>query len=293
MIPESKQIVIDKSAFQGMKTNLLCDFANHYLLIAPGVLLYECATSEDRGKMKLLERYGKLIRAGACCCLMGRDFTQWEGWHCRPYPSCLAATEDMTERTVRGEVQLEKNLGPTDAYEWERSRTRGACAKYIELSHVLKQRVVQCCPNLRKEIKDFARDRPARLGLILSFIDKLDIHEMALRSFPSAWIRVPGEFCLSDEWVTWHRLRLGAAIAYEYWYKNQTGCVPKETTAEHDDQDAEYVLLLSRADAIITAERNPKEALVPHLARAAFPQKDVFSSLEEVPESYRCDWTNS
>ncbi|MGE5295203.1 MAG: hypothetical protein ACM3VT_10280 [Solirubrobacterales bacterium] len=26
------------------------------------------------------------------------------------------------------------------------------------------------------------------------------------------------------------------------------------------------------------------------LARAAFPEKDVFSSLEEVPESYRCDW---
>jgi len=26
------------------------------------------------------------------------------------------------------------------------------------------------------------------------------------------------------------------------------------------------------------------------LTRAAFPEKDVFSSLEEVPESYRCDW---
>jgi hypothetical protein len=29
-----------------------------------------------------------------------------------------------------------------------------------------------------------------------------------------------------------------------------------------------------------------------HLAKAAFPEKKVFSSLEEVPESYRCDWTN-
>ncbi len=28
------------------------------------------------------------------------------------------------------------------------------------------------------------------------------------------------------------------------------------------------------------------------LARVAFPEKDVFSSLEEVPESYRCDWTS-
>jgi hypothetical protein len=48
----------------------------------------------------------------------------------------------------------------------------------------------------------------------------------------------------------------------------------------------EYVLLLARADAIITRDKK----LVEPLARAAFPEKDVFSSLEEVPDSYRCDW---
>lgn len=48
----------------------------------------------------------------------------------------------------------------------------------------------------------------------------------------------------------------------------------------------EYVLLLSRADGITTCDKE----LVEPLARAAFPGKDVFSSLEEVPESYRCDW---
>jgi hypothetical protein len=58
--------------------------------------------------------------------------------------------------------------------------------------------------------------------------------------------------------------------------------------AEHDLYDVEYVMLLSRADAILTKD----EKLVGPLARAAFPQKDMFSSLEEVPESYRCDWAS-
>ncbi len=51
--------------------------------------------------------------------------------------------------------------------------------------------------------------------------------------------------------------------------------------------DLEYVLLLSRADGLLT--RNEK--LVKPLAQAAFPKKDVFSSLDEVPEEYVCHWS--
>ncbi len=87
--------------------------------------------------------------------------------------------------------------------------------------------------------------------------------------------------------MTWHWMRLDAAIAFEYSYNNlKNGNTRGETYAEHDDQDSEYVFLLCRADAIITRD----DSLVKPLARAAFPEKDVFSSLEEVPESYRCDW---
>jgi hypothetical protein len=34
------------------------------------------------------------------------------------------------------------------------------------------------------------------------------------------------------------------------------------------------------------------KGLVSALAHAAFPEKDVFSSLKDVPDEYRCDWTN-
>jgi len=56
--------------------------------------------------------------------------------------------------------------------------------------------------------------------------------------------------------------------------------------AEHDYQDMEYVLLLSRADAILTRDKK----LVKPLAEAAFPDRDVFFDLDEVPDEYVCHW---
>jgi len=50
----------------------------------------------------------------------------------------------------------------------------------------------------------------------------------------------------------------------------------------------EYVASLSRADGLLTGDKK----LVEPLVRAAFPEKDVFSSLE-VPDSYRCDWAGA
>jgi HEPN domain-containing protein len=70
----------------------------------------------------------------------------------------------------------------------------------------------------------------------------------------------------------------------EYRYLRESRPVDK---IEHDLQDMEYVSLLSRADAILSTDR-----LLCDLARAAFPEKDVFSSLAEVPDSYRCDWAD-
>jgi len=44
-------------------------------------------------------------------------------------------------------------------------------------------------------------------------------------------------------------------------------------------------MLLSRADCLLTSDEGCSR-----LAKAAFPEKDVFSSLEEVPEDYLVDW---
>jgi len=42
-----------------------------------------------------------------------------------------------------------------------------------------------------------------------------------------------------------------------------------------------------RADGLLTRDKK----LVTPLAQAAFPEKDVFFSLDEVPDEYLCNWS--
>ncbi len=90
---------------------------------------------------------------------------------------------------------------------------------------------------------------------------------------------------VSNEWVTWHHVRVISVMHLELRFLAESRSVNK---VEHDLQDEEYVSLLSRADAVLSTDR-----LLRELARAAFPGKDVLSNLEDVPESYRCDWTDA
>ena len=120
-------------------------------------------------------------------------------------------------------------------------------------------------------------------------VDRLDrqtLHALATSAFGKS-VKVPDKFCLLAEWITWQYIRLQTVLLLEYalqreWQKCEREC----EKAEHDLHDLLYVVLLSRTEALLSADKG-----VCDLVRAAFPEKDVFSSLEEVPKSYRCDWT--
>ncbi len=114
----------------------------------------------------------------------------------------------------------------------------------------------------------------------------MDIHKIGISVF-SCLTDSPEKFCLSRNWVTWHYLRLVAVLALEYWFLRKGKGGKKELiNTEHDLQDIEYVYLLSRADALLTRDKK----FVKPLAQATFPDKDVFSGLDEVPEEYVCHW---
>jgi hypothetical protein len=162
---------------------------------------------------------------------------------------------------------------------------RSADALFVKFSADVKKEVDSLANDIGEQVKKLPSARPERLAEWLARIDRMDIHAMAVEALPPSWIRVRGEFCLSPAWMTWQHLRLIMAFVYEYWYIRQTGTLRDKwaESAEHDLQDAQYVLLLSRADAIITKDKKLIE-----LVRAAFPEKEVFSSIEEVP----LDWAN-
>jgi hypothetical protein len=143
----------------------------------------------------------------------------------------------------------------------------------------------------RQELQPRVRKKE-RLQFLMQSVDAssaLDVHAIATTAF-HGYAQIPERFCLSSDWVSWQYIRLNTVLHLEYSFlRKGQGGAREQVNTEHDLCDVQYVILLSRADAIITRDMQ----LVEPLARAAFPEKRVFSSLAEVPESYRCDWAGT
>jgi len=60
-----KLLVLDKSVFRGTSLTKLCQFAKTHHILAGDVLLIECLISPNRIDRNLLNRFQKLIKAGA------------------------------------------------------------------------------------------------------------------------------------------------------------------------------------------------------------------------------------
>ena len=284
MPAKSKQIIVDKEALVGINIDALCGFAQNHLMLCCDALMYECATTSEARRTEMLSRYKRLIKAGAYYCSCSIAFIQSESKNCLPY-SWFLPDLDATEQIRIGERRPE-DLPDLTTYD-EISRQRYKVAKaFLNVSDKLKNRIDIEDPYVGKRIKQLPSDKFERFRVLLEYIDAHDLHQRCLDSFPDDWIRNETRFCLSPEWMSWQLIRLTDAIVLDYRYLRQMGGGPGEERAEHDYQDMEYVLLLSRADGILTRDKK----VVEPLARAAFPEKDVFSNLDEVPDEYLCNW---
>ncbi len=287
MTPQPKQIVLDKSAFLGISLERLCDFANSHFLLLSDTLLHECATATRQAPEHVLCRYGDIVKAGAYYCSMSRTFVEWECRHCRPY-SWFLPDLTATEQIRTGEERLEDLIHSSTYGEISQPHYKVAKA-FVNVSGKLKNVIDADDPCLGKKIRQLPPDTYERFRILFEFVDSSSLHQIGVDSVPYDWIKDEKQFCLSPESISWQLIRLTGVVALNYCYLRQSGGALGEDRAEHDYQDMEYVLLLSRADGIVTRDKK----LVEPLARAAFPEKDVFSSLEEVPESYRCDWADA
>ncbi|MBN2129856.1 MAG: hypothetical protein JW741_10185 [Sedimentisphaerales bacterium] len=280
-----KQIVIDKSAFDGIKLDNLCAFAKNHCLLVSEVLLYECATSSALKKRELLGRCLALLQAGAYYCSRSEDLMRWEGRHSCPFPGWLADIQ-RTRRLRAGPVRADHAFSDDELAEKQEVGFRFARVSLLDAVRKLSNIGADCQTEVLPDCKGQPRDRRARLAAFAKSIEDTSFREIALTQVPTDWVRDEKKFCLSADWMAWQYCCLTDIVLREYYYLHETGDSPGEENAEHDYQDMGYVVLLSRADGIITRDKK----LVEPLAHAAFPEKDVFSSLEEVPESYRCDW---
>ena len=281
-----KQIVIDKDAFVGIRLDDLCDFAKDHFLILPEVLIYECMTSDDMTERQLLQRCRKVIVSGAYYCPRSVTYLKWEARNTSPYPWFLPDLQKThlirKKNSVREEHTFDRNeLG--EVYNLHCTVAKGILS---DTSEHIKATITSEKRDIARKIKKMPQDRSNRLVTWFEIADTLDMHDTVLTKIPSGFISNGSRFCTSREWISWQYFRLLVVLVDEYYYLGETGGSPQNESIEHDFQDMEYVLLLSRADALLTRD----ERLVKPLAKAGFPEKDVFSGLDEVTEDYVCHW---
>jgi hypothetical protein len=283
-MPGPRQVVIDKNVLIGVGLDSLRDFAEDHCLLVSDTLLYECATATKHRPEQMLDRCEKLVRAGAHYCGSHIDFVRYEGEHSEPYPPLLLDL-DVTQK-IRTQVRcLTSTKDSPQISHIEDARHQVAKREFLDVSEELHKELASKHPEVVEVIKKWSADPSTRLRMLFEFIDAKNLHDMAIAILSPEWIKDKSRFCMSDGWISWHYARLLLAVGDAYLHRRLIGGPRGQKSAEHDFQDLEYALLLSRADGLLSGDKDLRA-----LACAAFPEKDVFSSLEEVPASYRCEW---
>ncbi|MHC4867628.1 MAG: hypothetical protein ACYTEX_26455 [Planctomycetota bacterium] len=265
--------MFDKSVFQGTSRDRVCEFARTHTLVVPYVLLVECLISKDRDSSDLLKRIQQLIKAGAHYGQSPFKLCEEEKKTVSPVDSII--DQQGTKRIVTGALNDEKDYFEKEAATyWQnlapivRTLLNVGEAFYSNISKM------DLLAGMRKE------DMTNRGGRWKQWVQAVNesqgrfVHE----------IRPLIASHLTSDWYTWHDTRLRSALAMEWAYKKaKSGELPRISKASHDFHDMQYGTYLSRADGLLTRDGK----LMKPLAEAAFPDKDVFSSLDEVPAEYR------
>lgn len=130
-------------------------------------------------------------------------------------------------------------------------------------------------------------------GMIKNFIDEAKENDVEERL--KKWLQaidhqqqsiadkfLPNIKDVGSDWWIWQIWRLSLAWGTELAWKS--GMNTENMDISNDVYDVHYVACLSKADGLLTADGN----LVQPLAKAAFPEKDIFCNIDEVPSEYIC-----
>ncbi len=282
----AKLLVIDKCCFHGTTGPPLIEFVREHRVFLPHALGIECLISDDHKGTKstknpigLLHRVEALVKAGA---YFGRSSISIHKEEQKNRRAVVQFVDEETTLLIReGTTILTEDFVRREAEE-----CRKAFDPLIELVRGLGCALVATIKEkgmsvgFQEEIQETCKVQRLGRNLQAAHQKKDEILQKWVPSMASD---------VTEDWYTWQVIRLWYAWAIEWAGRRaHTDDTTLQSNISNDFYDMEYVASLSRADAIITKE-SEKKGLVRPLARAAFPDKDVFSSLEEVPDSYRCD----
>jgi hypothetical protein len=285
----AKLLVIDKCCFQGASEARLIEFGGKYQVFLPHALVIECLISDDcdgrkpcKNPIYLLHRVEALVKAGA---YFGRSSVSIHKEEQKNRRAVVQFIDEKATLLIRaGTSVLTEEFVCREAEECRKAfdpLVKLVSDLALVFVEAIKEKAMS--KGFQKEIQETCTVQ--RFGRNLQAADQKK-DEILQKWIPSLASDV------TEDWYTWQLIRLWYAWAIEWAGRRpNTDDTTLQPDLSNDFYDMEYVASLSRADAIITKE-GEKKGLVPHLARAAFPEKDVFSSLEEVPKSYRRDWVD-
>jgi len=279
-----KQLILDKNVFVATKTDVLCGFAQNNFLILPEILLYECLTTQ-KNKEVLVDRFEQVLLVGAHICPNIKTILNKEANNLSPYGSLVnPKTTDKIRSAYKEQNGIFCNLSAMSEYLDEN------VSDFLNPVEKLYEEIQLNHPEVSASIGQLdasADNRLDRFRFWVQLVEQQDIHRLAMENLEGI-TNQPEKYCLSDRWVSWQFFRVTFAVILEYGFLRHHGPAGiKEDRAKHDLRDVEYVCLLSRADGLLTRDKK----LVTPLAEAAFPDKDVFSKLDEVPDEYLCHWS--
>jgi len=274
-----KWLILDKSGFHGTARSELVRFVKCHRVILPYALCVECAISEEgnppkdsKNPKRLMQKLLDVAKSGAYAGKSPARIVEEE----RSRNAAIESLVDMEETRKQREGVLDE--------EPDLEKVREECEKAFKpIIDFVKEWASKYHKNIRKKKleKNFRDevdegDLVGRLGKWLHFTDKAK--DEILDHFLGG-----GNNAISADRWEWQMLRLSLAWGTELASKrNKSGSSFENYDISNDIFDIYYVSHLSQADGLLAGDKN----LVQPLATAAFPEKDVFNSIYDVPYRY-------
>ena len=276
----NKLLILDKSVFQGTARSELVRFVKCHCVILPHALCVECAISQkgnpsknSKDAMQLTQKLLDVVKSGAYAGKSPGKIVEEE----KSRDAAIESLIDMEETQTMREGILDE--------EPDLEKVREECYKAFKpTTDSVEQWADQYHKNIRKRKLEKAfreevdeDDLVGRLGKWLQSIDgaKDDLSDQLLGNGSNAMS--------ADRWE-WQMLRLSCAWGIELASKRNKSGPSFENYDEisNDIFDIYYVSHLSQVDGLVAGDKR----LVQPLAKAAFPSKDVFGNINDVPCHY-------
>jgi hypothetical protein len=271
----NKLFILDKNVFQGTACSKLTNFIKCHKVILPFTLYVECAISQKdklykdfKNPERLMQKFLEVIKNGAYAGKSPANIIEEE----RLRNATIESLIDMEETHLMRESEL------VDDIDFEEVREK--CVKIFgSITDFVKRWADQFYKTIGKKEKekDF-RDEVDEVNLVVRLAKWLRAIEEKKDEILDMYSSNGRRIVPSDGWE-WQMVRLSFAWGTELACKrNKSGPSFENYDLSNDIFDIYYVSHLSQADGLISVDIN----LVQPLAKAAFPDKDIFSSIDEV-----------